>query len=184
MALPRTLGSGPCDDPILQRRGLAGSAATRSGSPSTGKAAGPELWLCVSRTSLYHSALFKKVELGSWWEKGSGGQLLALYTFASLRFQVSLFMVLPLRANFPSPQRISGRSRQASVSKAALACAGAGAQDQGDLMLSGRRGAGAGFSGVPPVSSGDATWSWCQARPRGEEPACASLSPWSRTFTG
>lgn len=107
-----------------------------------------------------------------------------LCTFASLRFQVSLFMVLPLRANFPSPQCISGGSRRTSVSKAALACAGAGAQDQEDLMLSGRRGAGAGFSGVPPVSSGDATWSWCQARPRGEEPACASLSPWSRTFTG
>lgn len=109
MALPRTLGSGPCDDPVLQRRGVAGSADTCSGSPGTGEAAGPEPWLCVSRTSLYHSALFKKVELGSWWQKGSGGQLLTLY-FCLFEVPSFSFHGSSLEGQFPfSPVHLRGQ---------------------------------------------------------------------------
>lgn len=124
MSLSRPLGSGPCDGPTLQSRGLAGHAASWLSISQHMRGSWTVLWLGGS-TPPFTLALFsRRLNLDF---SGRRGQVdsYSLGTVASLRLQVSLFMVLPL-GPCPFSLVISGGSRQVCVSPRVGACAGTG----------------------------------------------------------
>lgn len=157
VSLPTTLGRGPLMIPLCRGGDGRRLCGLCSGSLGTDEAAGSELSCAAPEPPLHVQSSQEGLSLEAGERRAWLSSCLLCTIVASFGFQVSVFMVLALRDNSPSPQLISGVSRQTFVSKSVAACAGTGAQRQTRRVQQERDGGQrAGFSGVPPATSRDA----------------------------
>lgn len=156
----------PRDAPVLQRQGLGRLGQPLTQSPSArARQLGSELWGVV-----YHSVSSGRSELGWWWWWGGDARVDSdlRCAVASYGSHVSAFIVLPSRDNSPSPQHISGGSRQPPVRTPVVACAGTGpaVQQEREEACQG------------PLSNFRCCLrAWWQAWPGGEEPVSVCQPP-------